>query len=303
MNTNNNLIYAYATHCNINGLQTVTKRYVNMPNWEYRTLNPIVIDHSKFARTESGNIYVDGNYATTMNYFLFECDELYTDDGWKKIETEEEKIMALNQQAQAIRAIPQEFKNCIYTIIYSGSKSFHIILRTNWDEISNQSNKLIYKRIHAELTKRMFGKSKYKVDESVAEPHRLTRNGNVQNVKTCKIQSIQYFNDNAKAYDVKQLVATMKKEQQEAEYFKSKRQERMRKKMDNGNIKSDYHNLPAVKAVQMCSEGNRDTTLSRALYAMKKNGYGDYCSEFIDEARCYIGEEIYRKFINDTRYK
>lgn len=298
---NTQYIYLYATHYTIGETTSVSRRFTNHPEWEYKTLNKVNTALTQWTNTVSNNICAAGTPVTECNRFLFECDELFINGEWKHIDTDEELELALEQQKLAINSIPGEFRNSIESITYSGNKSYHVVLLTSNSMLSNEENAVkIYKQLHAILANKIFNGLTYKPDTAVAEPHRLTRNQSVANVKTNRIQQTMYFNHCATAYDVGPIVSKLKNDIKNEEYFRELRAKHNAAKWQG---KGNYHNLPAVKAAMKATTGERDTLTCKALYSMKNNGYTSEIRDFLDEIRWTIGDEVYSKYINDQRWR
>lgn len=236
---------------------------------QFMTLNQMRPLSDKTIRNDKGVVmFCNDNFY--MNNFLYESDDC-----------------SLEQQKAVVRKLWN--MHIPYCVTFSGNKSLHIIIKTNYEGFDTA----VYKRLWKEL------KNKYlpevSCDTAVTNPSRLCRkpNGTRSNGK----KQLLICHNEANVIDVSDIL-----QQIEAEVAEEKKKQTMLlffKQLKEAMYpsKHDWHNLPAVKSVLSGDEyykGNRDNSVYKACYSMKQNGYRDEICDFLEEAQ--LDSEIYDKF-------
>ena len=168
-----------------------------------------------------------GEYLQKCN-FVFEIDPTNEEKAFLATLPKEERIAkakeCIKEQKRRVENLPQEVKECIYSVTESGADSLHVILHTNNEH--EESRREIWKY----LSDKYFGG---KADQQCSNSSRLTPNPNaIRNRKQkekpefvgCR-QTCWYFNKNPKPFDVKWLENQILKEKEDERKRREQRAE------------------------------------------------------------------------------
>lgn len=209
-----------------------------------------------------------------MNRFIFESD-----------------TNSLEAQLCNAKRIEPVAMSCVY----SGGKSYHIIINTNYKGHDKDCYKFLYRKIAKALFPDIKHDKQLEGDtiRLCRKPNGIRKDDKHQNVN----QTLVYFHPDHKI-DVSRWLEEYEFDKQfQTRTQKATKLNDFEKKEFKNN---DYHNLPAVKEAIAAKQGERESLANRACYSMKQNGYEDYIIDMLNE--CPLDSDDRNNLIKQYAY-